>query len=122
VPVARLASISLDCADPAPLAEFWAALLESEIAARSDEFWALRIATGWLTAVRVDDYRPPSWPDADVPKQMHLDLSAPDLDAAEARAVELGARKAAHQPMPDRFRVFLDPAGHPFCFSAGIPD
>jgi hypothetical protein len=27
----------------------------------------------------------------------------------------IGAVKAERQPKPDRWRVFLDPAGHPFC-------
>ncbi len=27
----------------------------------------------------------------------------------------LGAVKTGVQPEPDAFRVFLDPAGHPFC-------
>jgi hypothetical protein len=38
-----------------------------------------------------------------------------DLDAAEKAALDAGATKAEHQPEPDRWRVFLDPAGHPFC-------
>ena len=37
-----------------------------------------------------------------------------DLDAAETAVMELGATKAEHQP-GETFRVFLDPAGHPFC-------
>jgi Glyoxalase-like domain len=36
------------------------------------------------------------------------------LDAGEAAVVELGATKHEHQPGTS-FRVFLDPAGHPFC-------
>jgi hypothetical protein len=46
---------------------------------------------------------------------MHLDLSVPDLDAGEMAVLQVGAVKHAHQPAPDEFRVFLDPAGHPFC-------
>jgi hypothetical protein len=46
---------------------------------------------------------------------MHLDLSVPDLDAGEMAVLRVGAVKHAHQPAPDEFRVFLDPAGHPFC-------
>jgi len=30
-----------------------------------------------------------------------------------------GERLADHQPHPDQYRVFIDPAGHPFC--AGLP-
>ena len=37
-----------------------------------------------------------------------------DLDDAEPKVIELGATKAEHQP-GTTFRVFLDPAGHPFC-------
>jgi len=30
--------------------------------------------------------------------------------------------RAAEQPAPDRWRVLLDSAGHPFCLSTQIPD
>ena len=47
-----------------------------------------------------------------------------DLPAAVADAVRLGATEAAHQPMPDVWRVLVDPAGHPFCLTTatGSPD
>jgi Glyoxalase-like domain len=45
---------------------------------------------------------------------MHLDVIVDDLDAAEAAVTELGATRHEHQPSTS-FRVFLDPAGHPFC-------
>lgn len=112
----------MDCSDPSALADFWAALVGGEVAYRSDEFCAVKTDTGWLAAVRVDDYQPPTWPDKTVPKQMHLDLRVEDLDGAQAEAVRLGARVAAEQPAPDRWRVLLDPAGHPFCLSTQIPD
>lgn len=120
--VARLASTALDCADPGPLADFWAALVGGEVAFRSDEFCAVKTANGWLATVKIVDYQPPTWPDSSVPKQMHLDLAAADLDVAESEALRLGARKASDQPAPDRWRVMFDPAGHPFCFSTQIPD
>ena len=41
-------------------------------------------------------------------------LVVDDLDAGEAAVVALGARKHDVQP-GTTFRVFLDPAGHPFC-------
>jgi hypothetical protein len=40
------------------------------------------------------------------------------VNAAVARAVELGATEASPQPAdrdPRRLRVMIDPAGHPFC-------
>lgn len=62
------------------------------------------------------DYEPPVWPPAPGQPQMmmHLDIGVDDLDAGVARAQELGARLADHQPQSD-VRVMLDPAGHPFC-------
>jgi hypothetical protein len=60
------------------------------------------------------DHQPPQWPSADHPQQLHLDFDVPDLDAGEAAVLAIGARKADVQPGTS-FRVFLDPAGHPFC-------
>lgn len=122
VPTARLGSIALDCASPGALATFWAELLGGEVAFTSDAFVAVKTDPVWLAAVQVENYQAPSWPDGHVPKQMHLDLAVDDLDQSEAEAVRLGATRAADQPAPDRYRVFLDPAGHPFCLSTQIPD
>jgi Glyoxalase-like domain len=62
----------------------------------------------------VEDYQPPQWPGQAPPQQMHLDVIVDDLDSAEAAVIELGAVKHDFQP-GTTFRVFLDPAGHPFC-------
>jgi hypothetical protein len=120
--VARLGSVSLDCGDPAALAAFWAGLLGAEIAFTSDDFVAVKTDRGWISTVRISDYQPPTWPEGDRPKQIHLDLAVDDLDTAETEAVRLGARLASSQPAPDRWRVLIDPAGHPFCLSAQIPE
>jgi hypothetical protein len=120
--VARLASIVLDCDDPPLLARFWADFVGGEIAFTNDEFVAVKTPRGWLAAMRVAEHRPPSWPDGPIPQQIHLDVSVDDLDIAQAEALRLGATLAAHQPAPDRWRVLLDPAGHPFCMSVQIPE
>ena len=51
----------------------------------------------------------------DAVKRYHLDFYVDDLDEAQATLVARGARVADPQPNPDRWRVMLDPAGHPFC-------
>ena len=119
---ARLGSIALDCDSPAALAEFWATMLGGEVAFSSDAFVAVKTDRVWLAAVHVDGYQPPSWPDGHLPKQMHLDLAVDDLDQAEAEAIRLGATRAQEQSAPDRWRVLLDPAVHPFCLSTQIPE
>lgn len=117
--IATLWSVTLDCADADRLGQFWAQLLGGTVAHSSPNFVGVETPSGpWIGAYRVDGYQPPQWPDGAPPKQVHLDLSVADMDAAEAAAVELGATKAAHQPEPERWRVLLDPAGHPFCVTA----
>jgi hypothetical protein len=81
----------------------------------------VRSEAGWLAAMAVADYRPPTWPEPDVPKQIHLDLAVDDLEAAVAEAIRCGATPAAVQPAPEARRILLDPAGHPFCLTTMIP-
>jgi len=112
--IARFPSLVLDCPDPEALATFYGALLDWKVEASAD--WAeIRADYGQcLCFQKVEAYTPPRWPGQDVPQQMHLDVVVDDLDAAEPAVLALGATKAEHQPGPS-FRVFLDPAGHPFC-------
>jgi hypothetical protein len=119
--VARQVFISLDCAEPAPLADFWAAMLGGEVKFATATAVGVRTDWVWLTAIQVADYQPPSWPGSEIPKQIHLDLGVTDLEATVAEAERLGARLAPVQPAPDRWRVLLDPAGHPFCLTTQIP-
>lgn len=50
-----------------------------------------------------------------------IDCPDPD-DLARFYCELLGLEEAAFQPAPDRWRVMLDPAGHPFCLSTDRPD
>jgi hypothetical protein len=117
VTLARLGQICLDCDDPASLAAFWAALLGGEVIPVSDDVVVVSNKGTPVAALRVPGYQPPTWPSGEIQKQMHLDLAVGvgELDAAEAEAIRLGARRADEQPGPGRWRVMLDPAGHPFC-------
>jgi len=118
MPIGKRWSVTLDCADPQQLAVFWSAALDGKVAYESENFVGVEFPDGlWIGAYRMDDYEPPDWPDGTSAKQFHLDLAVDDLDAAERAVLDLGATKAAHQPRPDRWRVLLDPAGHPFCIT-----
>lgn len=117
----QLGAISIDCSEPSTLAAFYRELLDLTTLFENDHFIALGGAATALTFHQVTDHRPPDWPTGPTPKQFHLDFAVADLDAAEQRAVALGAHKAEFQPSPDRWRVLIDPAGHPFCVTVLIP-
>ncbi len=112
--IASYPSIVIDCPDPAALANFYATMLDWKVEAQSD--WVdIRADYGQLISFQqVEDYQPPQWPGQEHPQQMHLDVAVEDLDAAGEEVVKLGATKAEFQP-GTTFRVYLDPAGHPFC-------
>ena len=115
---AQLKMTTLDCADVRAEAAFWSGLLGWEVAHVEDDYAMLTPADGGpaLGLGRVQDHRPPSWPDEGGRKQFHLDLACDDVAATEARALELGATLADPQP-GDTWRVLLDPAGHPVCLT-----
>ena len=114
--VARLSLTVLDCPDPPTLARFYGAITGWGSGEPDDPDWVTLAPEvgGGLAFQRVDEYRAPDWPGQAQPQQFHLDFDVADLDAAEARVLELGARKTEFQP-GTTFRVYLDPAGHPFC-------
>ena len=113
--IARYPSFVYDCPDAASLAQFYATLLGWEVH-ESDGWFDIKPADGsnCISFQTVADYTAPTWPSQDVPQQLHLDVVVPDLDAGETEVLAIGATKAEHQP-GTTFRVFLDPAGHPFC-------
>jgi catechol 2,3-dioxygenase-like lactoylglutathione lyase family enzyme len=117
----RLGAVAVDCADPAELSDFYKDVLDLKVMFSSPDFVALQGAGVLLTFQRVGDHQRPSWPVGPVPKQLHFELAVSDLDAEESRILALGATKADVQPQPDKWRVLMDPAGHPFCISSLIP-
>ncbi|GGX59120.1 VOC family protein [Streptomyces minutiscleroticus] len=114
-----LRAVTLDCPDPPALMTFYQQATGLEPHPESDAgFAALQYGDGlFIGFQRVDDYRAPRWPEQTVPQQFHFDFAVDDLDEAEARLLELGASKPDHQPDEGRWRVLVDPAGHPFCLT-----
>ena len=112
-PVMRLFAVTIDAPDASALARFYADLTGMEVTYDGPE-GALIAGDGRnLMFQQVGDYHPPRWPDPAHPQQAHLDLLADALDSGEARALELGAHRL--NAGGERYRVFTDPAGHPFC-------
>ena len=120
----RLHHLILDCRDPRALAQFYSELLSQPITYDSDEFVVVaeNNTTSGLAFQLASDHRPPTWPNAVVPQQMHVDIMVEDVADATPHVLALGARRL------DGEDVFADPAGHPFCliqrpgWAAPIPD
>jgi hypothetical protein len=126
-----LRNIVMDCTDPRAMAEFYRALLRWEYLPGHEtddpdgDAWLVLAAPGGLRLAfaLVPELTPSSWPDRTQPARMHLDFPVADLDAAHERALVAGARPLTGPPEPsdDMFRVYADPAGHPFCLCLEAP-
>jgi predicted enzyme related to lactoylglutathione lyase len=114
-PVARLTAVVLDCPDPHKLAEFYGEITGWRVEYDEPEWVTLNTGTGLRICFQESpDHVPPVWPDPTGPQQAHLDFAVEDLDEAEERVLALGAVKPDFQP-GETWRVYADPAGHPFC-------
>jgi catechol 2,3-dioxygenase-like lactoylglutathione lyase family enzyme len=120
MPRFTLGGIVLDAPDPTELGRFYQRLLTDWTQTADEPTWVqLRPPGGSRPAVSFQyepNYVRPVWPSTPDDPQMsaHLDIQVDDLDAAGAEAVAAGAVLADFQPQDD-VRVYLDPAGHPFC-------
>ncbi len=129
----RLAQVVLDTTDARSLAEFYRLLLgwtyrpghepPPDGPDRAGNDW-LNLddpegGTG-LAFQQVERMPRPTWPESDVPQQLHLDLTTTGLDELfeeRDRVLGLGATvledRSADEGEP--LYVFADPQGHPFC-------
>jgi catechol-2,3-dioxygenase len=116
-PIARMRAVVLDCPDPRALADFYRGLVGGEVTDTEDDWVDLRDgAQVLLSFQRADRYEPPDWPSAERGQQFHIDVTVEDVEQAERDVLALGATKTALQPgEEENWRVYLDPAGHPFC-------
>ena len=105
----------LDAADMDAEAQFWSALLDIQVVHRSDDWTTLEGGGVRLAVQLAPDHVPPRWPDPSFPQQLHLDIEVDDIDQAEGQVLSLGARRLPDPPDAEDFRVYADPAGHPFC-------
>lgn len=116
-PIATFKTVVLDCPDPGELGSFYQRIVGGELSV--DDDWA---TLSWGPgAARIafqlaPNHVPPTWPNEGVPQQLHLDLTVDDIDVAEPAVLEAGARPTGKPDGDDEnWRVYLDPAGHPFC-------
>jgi catechol 2,3-dioxygenase-like lactoylglutathione lyase family enzyme len=109
---------AIEAPDPGALGRFYSRLLGWTIG-HEDPTTTVLVAPGgasFLVFQLADGYVPPVWPPSrgEQRPMLHFDFQVGDLEEAVEEALDLGARLATLQPQ-DNVRVFLDPAGHPFC-------
>lgn len=118
--IATMNCIVLDCPDPRRLAEFYAQVLDWKVEPGEGNTWVDVSGPGGqrLAFQESAGFIPPQWPSLEHAQQLHLDLDVPRdrMDEAEQEVIKLGARLIQDDGGGKRgFRVYLDPAGHPFC-------
>jgi catechol 2,3-dioxygenase-like lactoylglutathione lyase family enzyme len=117
-PAMTVTSIVLDAPDPEELGAFYRRLLGWEVRSQEPGWMTLRAPDGGagLAFQEESRYVRPVWPAGPGDQQMmtHLDIEVQDLQEAGAHATACGAALAEYQPQQN-VRVYLDPAGHPFC-------
>lgn len=128
----RLLHTVIDTPDVRALAEFYRQLLGLNYR-QGDEPGAESDAADvdWLVLVdehdarvlafqQVDTLKRTTWPEHDVPMQMHLDFTVPTLEELQRhkeRAESLGAQLLLDRTddLDEPLYVLADPSGHPFC-------
>ncbi len=114
--IGRFATVVIDCPDPRVLAAFYSELTGHPVLSDEDDWVVVGQSLGALPHLAFQlapDLQPPDWPDPARPQQVHLDITVDDIEAAEVKVLALGATRLPGQG--DDFRVYADPAGHPFC-------
>lgn len=113
----KLSSVAINSPDAGVLAAFYAEITGGQVTFVDPAWATVKGPGGRIDFQTVPDHMPPTWPDATLPSQMHLDFYVDDLTATEARVLAAGATKYGVQPNPEHCLVFADPVGHPFCLS-----
>lgn len=113
--IGRWHGLVIDCLDPPRLAGFYQELLGMARIQDEPDWVVIGDAPDrpGIAFQRVAELAPPRWPDTADPQRMHLDVRVDDVARAEPAVLALGARRLPGGG--ERFRVYADPAGHPFC-------
>jgi hypothetical protein len=114
--IGRLATFVIDCPDPRGLAAFYSELTGQPVLSDEDDWVVVgqsRDVLPHLAFQLAPDLQAPDWPNPARPQQVHLDIAVDDIEASEVKVLAVGATRLPGQG--DDFRVYADPAGHPFC-------
>jgi catechol 2,3-dioxygenase-like lactoylglutathione lyase family enzyme len=131
----QLLHTAIDTTDCRGLAEFYRELLglgyrpgdEPPESGPDDADWLVLVDSDGrrkLAFQQVDRLEPTTWPEHDVPMQLHVDFTVTgpeELERHRDRALALGARIVLDRTddEDEPLYVLADPSGHPFCLFVG---
>ncbi|WP_190822173.1 VOC family protein [Saccharopolyspora pogona] len=109
--------VTIDCASPRELAEFWTQALDTSVVFDDEKF--VMLAANKEGGVALALQRVPE-PRAGK-NRVHVDLDTTDRRAEVRRLVELGATEMGEHDGPDglQWTVLADPEGNEFCVASG---
>ncbi|MFD5141884.1 VOC family protein [Streptomyces sp. NPDC058401] len=103
--------ITIDCAEPRELADWWAQALGVEVAEDFGEFVILAARPLVLGFQRVPEGKAGK-------NRVHVDFESPDRRGEVDRLVKLGAKVVGEHTAPGfEWTTLQDPAGNEFCVS-----
>ncbi|MDQ3645999.1 MAG: VOC family protein [Actinomycetota bacterium] len=107
----KLYTVTVDCSDPARLADFWGEVLGYRRGFESDEEVEIEAPDGSGATVlflKAPDTKT-------VKNRIHFDLDPDDQEAEVERCLALGARRADIGQSDVNWVVLADPEGNEFC-------
>jgi predicted enzyme related to lactoylglutathione lyase len=110
----NMGGITIDCAEPRALAEFWMKALDLEIAFDAEGYFvqlrsAANPAQPYVGLQKVPEARAGK-------NRVHIDFSTDDREGEVERLVALGATRVDEQSVPGlTWNVLRDPEGNEFC-------
>ncbi|GAB2783569.1 VOC family protein [Amycolatopsis magusensis] len=109
----QLGAVTIDCADPRKLAEFWTEALGSEVVVdHGGEYLLLTPASPDGVMIGLQRVEQPR----DGKSRVHLDLRTEDRAAEVKRLVALGAKEVEEHHIPGlAWTVLTDPEDNVFC-------
>ncbi len=111
-----LGMVTCDTTDPLPLAQWWAEQVGGEVVDPFGGTFVMVVGGPTRLAFQLVDGGPTPGKN-----RLHLDLSAPDLDAETERLLAAGAGLVGRRGDESfRWNTFTDPAGNEFCVSGPV--
>jgi hypothetical protein len=113
--IGKLHGTVIDCKEPIRLSKFYSEILGYTVV-QSEPDWSVIGISEELPGIAfqyIPNYVAPTWPNSDVPTQIHFDIRVEDFNSAVIEIESLGGFLLTKSS--SSYWVCADPEGHPFC-------